>query len=175
MPFQLDIQFDGGMKRYRRAIDKSIQGLKDFSGIWSTIVRVFMGQTQIPSPIVELYRQKGKTINSDWGNTAKYEQQKAKIWSKVRVFQVPKLLSSQWEQIYTGHTIEALVFGNEDTVVKKNPLFLIYGVKGIVPWVQQRMKRILDIDKNISRAIDRSVVMWILKEFPKIWEKRAVE
>lgn len=161
MPVAFSLQFDGGENTFTRGIATALDGVKNFEPLWKKVVSWFEGDnSQGKSPILDIWETKGAAIGSDWSNRPSYDAMKSKVWSDMRVYNVP--INGMWEQVLSGLQLSGLLSQKAPNAVREYaPFALVYGINTDYSARQQEKKKILDVSKYMDNGLGRILAAYV--------------
>lgn len=166
MPVLIGMKFDGGAKSFTVALEKELDHLKNFKGLWMKIIEYF---EQEGSPIVEIFKSKGSVIGGNWSNSPEYDQWKAKHWDKMRTEDVP--IPGMSEQVLTGKELNALLDGGKDTAIRiTGDREMVYGLENEYTRQWQDERKILDFFPAMNEGLRRLLVDFVKEVKELEWQ-----
>ena len=178
MSFKIEMHFDGGLETYSRGIDKTLDGLKDFSSLFDIFIKYFEGKdtglsgfNDTKSPIIEIFESEGALIGGDWSLTTEYEKFKEENWEKLREYSFA-YLGNNTKQILSGRTLYSLVQSESaDAIRQVSSNSMVYGTSVDYADYNQTKRKILDFYPEMEHNLDKLIAYWLRKIAPELQEE----
>lgn len=196
MPFAIEMQFDGGLKNFKIALQDLAGKLHSFKKLFEMIQDYFEGKDirfnrvigqsstkegvlprteaatlnpAMKDPILEIWKSEGQKIGSNWTNSALYEQWKNINWKDAREFNIP--IDRKNAQVLTGQTLFGLLNRDDSTAVRViDDLSMVYGIDNEYAKYWQEKRKILDFFPAMLEDIRHIVTAFVQDAAALEWE-----
>lgn len=157
MPVMIAMKFDSGARNFTVALEKELDHLKNFKGLWQKIIEYFEKEG---SPILEIFKTQGQVIGGNWDNTPEYESWKAAHWQKMRTEDVP--IPGMSEQVLTGSELKALLDSEKEGAIRiTGEREMVYGLENEYTRKWQDERKILDFFPAMNEGLRRLLTAFV--------------